>query len=79
VFVSGFHSDAPNADAEQEGARKGIDACWISINDILGNWTIALNPRRRAVVGKEVVKNLLTMKREEIAKAADVIWKKHLS
>lgn len=75
VFVSGLNSTHPSEDAEKVGRKIGIDACWISIGDVIDCWTLALNTKRRAFFGKTVINILLQMRREEVAKIAAMLWK----
>jgi hypothetical protein len=75
IFVSGPGLEPPEIDVENEGQKRGIDSTWLSIDDVLDGWTLALRPNRRSVFGKQVIQHLLAMRRQDVAQEAEKTWK----
>lgn len=76
IFISGSNVQTSEEDLSKAGEQAGIDTWCISINDVIDSWCLILNPRRRAMFGRVVVQNLITMRRSEVAKIAQELWER---
>lgn len=74
VFVSGFHSEEIEYDFSNDIERTGLDLYSVHLPDVLDKWTLALSVKKRTEFVKNVIDNLVSMRRDDVAKVAKEIW-----
>ncbi len=79
TFVAGPGLGPPEADPESEGQKVKVDSSWISINEVIESWTVALNPIRRGQFGRTIIQYLLEMRRREVARVAEETWNRYFN
>ena len=75
VFISGFHSAEIDYDFSDDSRKTGLDLAGIHLPDVLDIWLELLNIKKRAELPKKVVEGLVKMRRTDVAKVAEEIWK----